>query len=723
MDMKHTIGLVSTVALLSVAGSAEAVPRDYRGSDTLEKFTVELVARCGATGKYPALAAGEFRYIGGGSTGGGTALAAGTQDLAPMSRALNVNTNELCHTAIEAGPQGEDAVTISPAGSQAEQWAVALDGIVLTTSAASASRCVNPATGDANFPASASLAFAPTKALTVRAGGTGAVTGTYTFANWRDVVRVLYAGADSTRAAAQGGAAGQTAANRVERCSSDIRRSLVADWDNVIQGSDDCGTVAGSCQNTANVGSGGIRHLLRRDDISGTTDTFLSLMGLASVGGSIPTGDLGSNEPFCNGRDHQDLDPIRIACTSINPSPNAAPAAGAPLNDEICGPAPTVTATNLNPTSAGMGLVNAISVPTQIGTTNGIPTPTNTTGPAGNRRAPTIDELYPTQNCLQGVFEFRRPPRKNDIALPAGTPPAAADSCPDGGPFLFSNCLTPVAVAGDAVQGNAHCVNSRLNNTPGAIDQDPATAGVQRDGRVWNQFVRAAAGSGFTSAANQSPVLRNERGRDAQYSTFRLRVRDKTQANGAIPSFPYPSAATQTCRQLDATQAIGCLSRTAECTIGFAGREAVTINGAAPLLVGNDPNTDGGAAAIQPGTRGIGPSTTAIRQPFGGATETNRYQLSRRLYVNSLVGLENIGPGDARFPDAPESGTPEAFELAQCLTDPADDAIVLAAINAAGFVSRLTDNRADVICEEFNESRCTGTVLADNDPSLIRSCP
>src|SRR5688572_23074198 len=115
--MKHSIGLVSTVALLAAAGSAEAVPRDYRGSDTLEKFTVELVQRCAATGKYPSLAAGELRYIGGGSSGGGTALAAGTQDLSPMSRALNVNANEACHTAIEAGPQGEDAVTISPAGS------------------------------------------------------------------------------------------------------------------------------------------------------------------------------------------------------------------------------------------------------------------------------------------------------------------------------------------------------------------------------------------------------------------------------------------------------------------------------------------------------------------------------------------------------------------------------------------------------------------------------
>jgi hypothetical protein len=719
--MKHTTGLVSAVALLAAAGSAAAAPRDYRGSDTLEKFTVELVQRCGATGKYPALAAGEFRYIGGGSGGGATALAAGTQDLAPMSRALNVNANEACHTAIEAGPQGEDAVTISPAGSQVEQWVVALDGIAVSTSAASASRCVSAATGDTNFPGSASLAFAPTKTLSVRAGGTGTVTGTYSFANWRDVLRVLYAGADSTRAAADGGAAGQTAANRVARCSSDIRRSLVADWDNVIQGTEDCGTVAGSCQNTPNIGTGGVRHLLRRDDASGTTDTFLTLLGLAAVGGTIPTGDLGVNEPFCNGRDHQDLDPIRIACTAVNPSPNTAPAAGTALNDEICGPAPTVTATNLSPTTAGMGLVNAIAVPTQIGTTNGLPTPTNTTGAAGNRRAPTLDELYPTQNCLQGVFEFRRPPRKNDIV--AGQPPAAADSCPDGGPFLFSQCLTPVAVAGDAAQGNAHCVNSRLNNTPGAIDQDPTAAGVQRDGRVWNRFIRAAAGSGFTTAANQSPVLRNERGRDAQYSDFRLRMRDKTQANGAIPSFPYPSPATQTCRNLDATQAIGCLSRTAECSIGYAGREAVTIAGAAPLLVGNDPNTDGGNANIEAGTRGLGPSTGAIRAVAGGATETGRYQFSRKLFINSLVGLENIGPGDARFPDAPESGTPEQFELAQCLTDPADDGIVLAAINAAGFVSRIADARADVVCEEFNESRCTGTVLPDNDPSLTRSCP
>ena len=102
----------------------------------------------------------------------------------------------------------------------------------------------------------------------------------YQFDGWQDVLRVLWAGADHTRSPAHGGGSGQTAANRVARCSSDIRRSLVASWDNIIDRSAACDAVPESCQN-ASTGAGlPLRHLFRPHDLSGTTETFLALLSL-----------------------------------------------------------------------------------------------------------------------------------------------------------------------------------------------------------------------------------------------------------------------------------------------------------------------------------------------------------------------------------------------------------------------------------------------------------
>ena len=56
------------------------------------------------------------------------------------------------------------------------------------------------------------------------------------------------------------------------------------------------GCATGAC-------SGGLRHAYRRDDLSGTTDSFLDLLQLQTI----------SNTPFCNGTERQDSDPIRRA--------------------------------------------------------------------------------------------------------------------------------------------------------------------------------------------------------------------------------------------------------------------------------------------------------------------------------------------------------------------------------------------------------------------------
>jgi hypothetical protein len=742
-------------ALVAAAGTALAAPRQYRGSETLKLFTELLIQQCGALdggSRYPGLAAGELVYLGGSSNLGATQMGAGQQELVPITRQLRADATEACKPSIPAGPFGEEAINYTPpgtgataVGSDVQQWVVNLDGIGVATRSQNAARCEADTADDPSYPGVASLAFGPSKAFPVRANGatSGPVLFTYSFQNWRDVLRVLYTGADSTLTAAQGGGSNQLASNRIARCNSDVRRSLVNDWDNIIHGSADCGTVAFSCQNTPNIGTGGLRHVLRRDDLAATTDTFLSLLGLNSTGGSLQNGNLGINEPFCNGRDHQDLDPIRIVCTTKVATPvsatnaNGGPSApNAALNDEICSASSVIGSnvvtvshtqsganplyTIISPDVAGTGLVQAIAVPTLISTTGGIPSTNNPTGTAGNRRPPTLDELYPTQNCLQGVFEFRAPPRQNVfVAASNGTAlQPNASVCPDGAALLGGLCLTPVFKAGNAEQGNAHCINANNNRTSGAVDPVPGGAN-QSSGSLWNAFIRAAPGSGFTSAANQSPVLRSERGRDAMYSTFRLRERVATQAAGVTPEFPY-TVATQSCREIDATQTMGCLSATAECTIGYDGREVVNpslINNVVPLLVGNDTNAD--PNVIGASTVGLGPSIGGIRAISDGSPIAQQYQFARRMYVSSFVGFDQLSPGQARFSDLDLDGHSEQLEFAQCLTR--EPAIVLSATTTAGFVSRVAGSGA-VLCQEFNESLCGATPLPDNDPSLIASC-
>ncbi len=462
--MNRKISIASAVALIAAAGSASA--RNYSGSDTLRVFTQTLVAQCGAIGgggTYPALAGTpQFSYVGGGSTAGGTDMRNGEQDIAPQSRFLNAA--EACESAIEANPStgagnlgnDEAARTIAPAGSGAEGLVVALDGMSIAVAPTTGARCDTTAdsfaaplagTGAKTFTVTNFTTNVPDGApslttfvdVPLPAAGTGpndleagpGGTLLYRFTNFQDVLRILFTGADKTRAvnAAAGGGGGNTqrSVNRLSRCSSDVRRSLVSQWDNIIEANPATCTGQASC--------GTLRRLYRRADDSGTTDTFLSLLGLASV----KAGNGAEQEPFCNGVERQDNDPVRRTCLAT---------------DDVCGSLPT-----------GMGLVQSIEL-YQIQNVSA---------------ATQLAAQYPTAPCTTGVFVLRDAP-----LLPGG---ASATTCPDGAPQILGQCLTPqigpANATGTAIGGN--CLNSQLNTsflTPGG-----------NDGRAWNRELRSSAGN------------------------------------------------------------------------------------------------------------------------------------------------------------------------------------------------------------------------------------
>lgn len=452
--MIRKVSIASALVLSTAAGAASA--RNYTGSDTLRLFTQTLVTQCGAIGggtTFPALAgtSSQFTYIGGGSGQGGTDMRNGEQDIAPQSRGLSAA--EACETAIEANPStgagnlGNDelAATINPAGSGAEGLIVGLDGMSIAVSPTSGARCdTTPADGFAaplafdnskTFPVTNFTTNVPDGApnfntfadVPLPAAGSGLelVNGvlSYRITDFKDVLRILFAGADKTRtvssAAAGGGGNSQTAANRLSRCSSDIRRSLVSNWDNLVEANPATCTGAASC--------GTLRRLYRRADDSGTTDTFLALLGLGAI----------ANQPFCNGTERQDQDPVRRTCLA---------------DDDVCG------ATNL-------GLVQAVEL-YQLQNVS-----------QANMHA----AWYPTVPCAQGVFVLRDAP-----ILPGG---GSATTCPDGAPQILGQCLTPqsgpATATGTAVGGN--CLNGQLNTsflTPGG-----------NDGRSWNRELRSSAGN------------------------------------------------------------------------------------------------------------------------------------------------------------------------------------------------------------------------------------
>jgi hypothetical protein len=452
--MFRDVSLTSVLVLLAVAGPAAA--RDYTGSDSLQTFTRALVAQCGAINgglSYPALAGSnpQFNYIGGGSDQGGLDLRNGEQDIAPQARPMN--SAEACQNFIAGNPSSgsgnlgndESPIIINPPGSGAEGLMVAIDGLSIVVGAPTGARC-DPTPSDgfaaplANTP---SKTFSVTNFLTNVPDGAASIgvfndiplpapggvleggppgTLVYRFTDFKDVLRILFAGADKSRPLAfgpgGGGGATQSAANRLSRCSSDIRRSLVSQWDNIVEGNP--ATCTGQTCGT-------IRRLFRRGDSSDSTSSFLSLLGLASA----------ANQPFCNGTENDDQDPIRRACLP---------------DDDVCG-------------KADLGLVQAV----ELHDLDGVST--------ANERA----AQFPTVPCRTGVFVLRDAP-----LLPDGS---TVRTCPDGSPQIFTKCLTPQSGPATAVGVGAgvNCLNSQLNTsflTPGG-----------NDGRAWNRELRTASGA------------------------------------------------------------------------------------------------------------------------------------------------------------------------------------------------------------------------------------
>lgn len=212
--MKTLIGLISFAAVGVAVSGAGAL--DLRGSDTLEAVTNAVLDGGGDCGT------ASINYIGTGTGNGETAMVNGSQQVAPMSRALK---NSVC-----------------AANPNYRLNAIALDGLSIVQSRRE---------GTLGSPGSA---FNAPVLLTGRTClGVKFATGE-PFAR----IRAVFGGGDGTAATANGSAAS---------CSSAYRTSVLNNWQNFT---------SSTCARAGNP----IRHAFRRDDASGTTDAFKALTGV-----------------------------------------------------------------------------------------------------------------------------------------------------------------------------------------------------------------------------------------------------------------------------------------------------------------------------------------------------------------------------------------------------------------------------------------------------------
>jgi len=515
--MKKTTAIAMFLAVAAGTASAGAAIT-LSGSDTLEVVTKRIIATCPAS--IGTLAG--ITYGGGGSSTGETAMKNGTQQVSPMSRYYSSTSTSGACGANQAKAEGLE---------------IAGDGLAMLASAAASAQCQGAVDSTGGL--------ARNTTVTVQ-NPPGADTN-YTFADWKDVLRTLYAGRDNTKP------------NTVPAdCNSNVRKSLQKSWSKLFQAS--CG--ATPCTE--------LKHAWRRGDLSGTTDTFLTLTSLPGIARS---GNVVTATPFCNGKDYDDNDPIRIACDA---------------NDDVCG------------ADGKMGLVQSVFVPEGLAT----------------------DVAYPVKACDPGVYNW----------VPA--PNVTLDTCPGGGVNVFTLCLMPGW--NDATQVpsgiNHSCVKREKDDAPFFTPNTTNTL-------VYNQYLRNPNGSLIKDAEN----------REVTGAWYRMRSRALTG-----------------CRQDTATLQIGCLASQYNCTLGFAGQEAIQA-GAAGLVVNGVTSTN--------------------------ATVLNRtYPLARGLFFNSIKGFENV------------TNTNNELNLSLCF---GDNATTNAAAAFAGFVPvNAVDPTAKIKCVDFNETVC-----------------
>ena len=429
--MNKIIKMSVLASAFALAGSASAATTTLTGSDTMDQLTVDEINSCGPP-------ATNMTYTGGGSGTGENNMRLGKQQTAPMSRKLQASNT--CRSA-------------TPASAQCK--AVALDGIAIVMPPVNNPGTCSPSGSGTSCAGTTSCGVqseldAPNNTFNVFAGGvtTTTPTGTYTLNSQFDALRIIYAGMD------------QNASNVIgnKNCSSDLRKSLINQWGKIFTPA----CTAGTCTK--------LTHAYRRGDASGTTDTFLTLLGLTAPIPTVPVANQTNTmpvpfptNPFCNGWEREDADPVRATCGSNG--------------DTVC----NVTA----------GVVLPIVVPEQL----------------------TVAAAYPTKVCTSGKFDLK-PARRTLLSggaqifeCPEGSFPAGKNAWSGSTYNIGGLCYTPYFLNGTAHEYD--CLNTRANKTPAGLDGLSENRFLRNitSGALVNDSAGAVVGNGFYRMRNAACQL------------------------------------------------------------------------------------------------------------------------------------------------------------------------------------------------------------------------
>jgi hypothetical protein len=649
--MRTTTAFATFLALAAGTTGVSAADFFMRGSDTLKLITENVVSTCPGV---PGVTGDQIVYNGTGSGNGENDLRDGIARIAPMSRALGAGVCTF------GDPDN---------ASEAEGIAFALDGLSVVADADDVGTC-NTADGDCNRLTGGTTGLAYSRTIT---DGTTSYTygaGAIGAANaWRDVLRVVYAGME------QGD--GNTIANR--DCNGAVRRLIVNNWGNLFENS---GCTAGNCTQ--------LRHAFRRDEESGTTDVFVSLLNLPSF---VFAPAASQRSPFCNARttatngtepaapnsppyhmEFQDNDPIRRTCLGTFNLPLTAgaeppPDCTTPFSPNVPGKCAVYSGTEQVCNKDGtLGIVLPINPPPSTSATS--TNPYSLSNPADPTSAPKV--------CSRGKFIFGQAPGKAS----AGTPSGPSDYCPNGDtPFFVNRCFVPAATDNDS-----NCLNGR-NNLP-AFEFNSTLANAI-DGRVYNLTLRNTPGGDIARIKRPNATTLGGAPLEAQIigAFYRLHVSrsGRSVAHDGASSNPVPAAVFENCREENATKQIGCLVTRNQCSIGYAGREAA--------------DATFGSVSVQ--VDAVPPTDECVRNLITNPGQ--KYQIARKLYLNTAQGFENIDSVD----DAGDADNNDVrqYRMAGCF---ADRAFIEPLVTAHGFIP-LSGPGAPMspFCEEFaQETTC-----------------
>ncbi len=365
--------MVVAGATATGAGAIHFATSPFNGSDT-EYDLINLAMQTSGLGT-----SGD--YAGGGSGAGENNMTGSPpkQWTGPMSKML---TNGSCNTTSFTYPVSGAA----PEQSHASGVVFALDALsVLASTTSGASAACNTHSSDGT---DSTHGVAATTTITV--GG-----GSLTFKNWTDVLALLYGGLD------------KSASPKVTDCNSAARQALIANWNNLFQASSATCKNAAACTTaqyqacaaggtcSANLAfkiNNTLWHAFRRDDNSGTSDVFSSLIGITSIFASPPV----STPAVVSGK-------LSNASGAISYGVSASKFNG-------FGVSPFCNAMNWDTTSAGNGSTCALGSGRQYVGPGGIQEPTAGFCSDGSLCNPQVSPTTCSSGTCQPDGFHRRPP-------------------------------------------------------------------------------------------------------------------------------------------------------------------------------------------------------------------------------------------------------------------------------------------------------------------------